>query len=71
MAGSHSRREPIPVKFIKPKLKLSKTSALLKLLRSSEGASIVQLQHASGWQAYSVPEFLGMLAQTPQSQRNS
>lgn len=48
----------MPVKFPKPKLKTSKTSTLLKLLRSNKGASIAQLQHASGWQAHSVRGFL-------------
>lgn len=46
------------VKSIKLKPKTSKTSALLKLLRSSKGASMAQLQHASGWQAHSVRGFL-------------
>jgi hypothetical protein len=48
----------MPVKTTKPKPKISKTNALLKLLRSSKGASIAQLQHASGWQAHSVRGFL-------------
>ncbi len=45
-------------KSTKPKPKASKTSALLKLLRSNKGASIAQLQLASGWQAHSVRGFL-------------
>ncbi|HEY4275986.1 MAG TPA: DUF3489 domain-containing protein [Rhizomicrobium sp.] len=45
-------------KTTKPKTKRSKTGTLLKLLRSSKGASIAQLQHASGWQAHSVRGFL-------------
>lgn len=48
----------MPAKSAKPKPKVSKTSALLKLLRSSKGASMTQLQHASGWQAHSVRGFL-------------
>jgi hypothetical protein len=48
----------MPTKPTKPKSKISKTSVLLKLLRSSKGASIAQLQHASGWQAHSVRGFL-------------
>lgn len=46
------------VKSTKPKPKTSKTRALLKLLHSSKGASMAQLQHASGWQAHSVRGFL-------------
>ncbi len=48
----------MPVKSVKPKPKSSKTSTLLKLLRSNKGASMAQLQHASGWQAHSVRGFL-------------
>ncbi|MBN9547001.1 MAG: DUF3489 domain-containing protein [Alphaproteobacteria bacterium] len=48
----------MPVKSAKPKPKTSKTSTLLKLLRSNKGASMAQLQHASGWQAHSVRGFL-------------
>jgi len=48
----------MPVKSAKPKSKASKTSTLLKLLRSNKGATIAQLQHASGWQAHSVRGFL-------------
>lgn len=48
----------MPVKSAKPKPKTSKTSKLLKLLRSNRGATIAQLQHASGWQAHSVRGFL-------------
>jgi hypothetical protein len=48
----------MPIRSIKPKPRASKTSALLKLLRSSKGASMAQLQHASGWQAHSVRGFL-------------
>ncbi len=45
-------------KSTKLKPRTSKTSTLLKLLRSSKGASMAQLQHASGWQAHSVRGFL-------------
>jgi len=45
-------------KTTRAKTKTSKTGALLKLLHSSKGASIAQLQHASGWQAHSVRGFL-------------
>ncbi|SLN74204.1 DUF3489 domain-containing protein [Oceanibacterium hippocampi] len=38
--------------------KSTKTTALLKLLRSKRGASLEQLQKASGWQAHSVRGFL-------------
>ena len=48
----------MPVKSTKLKSKTSKTSALLKLLRSNKGASMAQLQHASGWQAHSIRGFL-------------
>jgi len=48
----------MPAKSIKPKPKTSKTITLLKLLRSNKGASIAQLQQASGWQAHSVRGFL-------------
>ena len=48
----------MPVKSPKPKSKTSKTKALLKLLRCGKGASMAQLQHASGWQAHSVRGFL-------------
>jgi len=48
----------MPVKSAKPKPRSSKTTALLKLLRSSKGATIAQLQQASGWQAHSVRGFL-------------
>jgi hypothetical protein len=43
---------------IKSKHKASKTNALLKLLQSNRGATISQLQRASGWQAHSVRGFL-------------
>ena len=46
------------VNSIKLKQKTSKTTALLKLLRSSKGATMAQLQRASGWQAHSVRGFL-------------
>ena len=48
----------MPVNSLKPKRKVSKTSALLKLLRSNKGATMVQMQRASGWQAHSVRGFL-------------
>ncbi len=48
----------MPVKSTKPKPKTSKTSTLLKLLRSNKGASMAQMQQASGWQAHSVRGFL-------------
>lgn len=40
------------------KAKLSKTGALLNLLRTKRGATIAQLQEASGWQSHSVRGFL-------------
>jgi Protein of unknown function (DUF3489) len=42
----------------KPCTKLAKTDRLLKLLKSKRGATLMQLQVASGWQAHSVRGFL-------------
>ena len=38
--------------------KFTKSDTLLKLLNSKRGATIVQLQEASGWQSHSVRGFL-------------
>jgi len=40
------------------RIQLSKADKLLKLLRSKRGATIDQLQSASGWQAHTVRGFL-------------
>lgn len=45
---------PKPAKFTRP----TKAEKLLKLLKSKRGATIEQLQEASGWQAHSVRGFL-------------
>jgi len=51
--------EGLPPPAHKPKrAKHEKTDRLLKLLRSKRGATIKQLQSASGWQAHSVRGFL-------------
>jgi len=44
----------------KPKIagKPSKTDAVLKLLRMAKGASVAQIEAATGWQAHSVRGFL-------------
>jgi len=42
----------------KTRAKATKTDTLLNLLRSKRGASIGQLQQASGWQSHSVRGFL-------------
>lgn len=39
-------------------VKISKHEALLKLLRGNNGATIQQLQQATGWQPHSIREFL-------------
>lgn len=39
-------------------LKTSKRDALLKLLRSNSGATIAQMQKATGWQPHSIRGFL-------------
>jgi hypothetical protein len=36
----------------------TKSETLLKLLRTKRGASVAQMQEASGWQAHSVRGFL-------------
>ncbi len=38
--------------------KLSKTDSVLKLLRAAKGASVAQIEAATGWQAHSVRGFL-------------
>jgi hypothetical protein len=40
------------------KVRISKRNALLKLLRSNKGATIPELQKATGWQPHSVRGFL-------------
>jgi hypothetical protein len=39
-------------------VKISKHDALLKLLRSNSGATISQLQRATGWQPHSIRGFM-------------
>ena len=43
---------------IKIKGKVLKRDVLLKLLRSNKGATVVQMQEATGWQPHSVRGFL-------------
>jgi hypothetical protein len=38
--------------------RVSKRDALLKLLRSNKGVTVVQMQKATGWQPHSVRGFL-------------
>lgn len=38
--------------------KFSKRDVLLKLLRSNKGATVVQMQKATGWQPHSIRGFL-------------
>jgi len=38
--------------------KVSKRDVLLRLLRSNKGATVVQMQKATGWQPHSVRGFL-------------
>ena len=45
-------------KSTKSAASLSKRDTLLKMLRSNRGASIPEMQKASGWQAHSVRGFL-------------
>ena len=40
------------------KVKVSKRALLLKLLRSNKGATVVQMQKATGWQPHSIRGFL-------------
>lgn len=49
-------QEPVTAKG--KSAKSTKTETLLKLLKSKRGATIGQLQKASGWQAHSVRGFL-------------
>ena len=41
---------------------LSKRDTLLKMLRSNKGASIQEMQKATGWQAHSVRGFMSGIA---------
>jgi hypothetical protein len=41
-----------------PERKISKSNAILHLLRRKQGASLEELQKVSGWQAHSVRGFL-------------
>jgi len=48
--ASKSTKPPVP--------KGSKRDALLKLLQSNKGATLTQMQKASGWQPHSIRGFL-------------
>ena len=48
-----NRRKPNPPKAIKRK-RPTKIDTVLKMLRRDKGASIAQLQKATGWQPHSV-----------------
>lgn len=43
---------------IRPIIKVSKNEALLKLLHGNSGATLAQMQKATGWQPHSVRGFL-------------
>jgi Protein of unknown function (DUF3489) len=52
-ARTKSTKIANPTKF-KSKLKQTKTAIIIALLRRRDGASIAELQKATGWQAHSV-----------------
>jgi hypothetical protein len=65
-AASGSKRKILAKKKIaKPRAgKESKANAILKLLHRRNGASIVELQKATGWQSHSVRGFLSGAVKT-------
>lgn len=65
-AGSGGKRKNLAKKKIaKPRAgKESKADAILKLLHQKSGASIAELQKATGWQSHSVRGFLSGTVKT-------
>lgn len=57
-AGPSRRARPTKEAGANSTIRVSKTEAALKLLRRKTGASLAELQEATGWQAHSVRGFL-------------
>lgn len=58
LAGVPTTETTMPSKTGKASSKISKHDAVLKMLRSNRGATVAELQKATGWQPHSVRGFL-------------
>lgn len=58
-SATKSKKNPTgPQKAARPDKRPTKSDAVLKLLRSKNGASIEEITKATGWQAHSIRGFL-------------